>query len=124
MRKLIVITAVFVLMLGVQLSFTPHGEAGGPINLPDGLTVHSTLVCQYKNSKKSYEVLNLQLPTVFEEECVIPNECDEKESCSECLTELLDLGFETESSNIIPNNKVVYVLNSDHLYLICPPLFD
>ena len=106
MRKLLIISGFFVLMLAMQIKFTPVAEAG--INMP----IFGTLICQYKSNNKTYVVSTVDL-AMFEEMCLIdvPEECDANETCSDCLSKLSESGYEIDLSSEVSNNRVEYTLS-------------
>lgn len=115
MRNLIILLGIFVLMVGVNLNFTSDAEAG--ISMP---YVSATLVCHYNNFKKTYNVVQIDLGGYIEEECGIPEYCDNNETCADCLTALSSWGYDIDKSNKVTNNRVVYTLNANYLDIDCP----
>ena len=109
MKKLLIIFGVFVLMLALQIQFTQVVTAADD----DDDDIVGSLVCQYKSNNDTYVVSTVDL---VETECgleEVPDACDANESCSDCLTALSLLGYETDKSSEITNNRVVYSLTDD-----------
>lgn len=114
MRNLIIILGIFVLMATAQLKVTPDAEAG--VSMPD---IFATLVCHYNNNKKTYKVVLVDLPGDMEEVCELPPYCDINETCADCLSVLISMGFDIDKSNEVTNIRVVYTLNAEYPYPEC-----